>query len=39
MVLNGSTYCDTVLGHMENKPQFRPNPKLKFMDQPREVLR
>jgi len=24
---------------MENKPKFRPNPKLKLMDQVREVLR
>ena len=24
---------------MENKPKFRPNPKIKLMDQVREVLR
>lgn len=34
-----STYYDIKRANMENKPKFRPNPKLKLMDQTREVLR
>jgi integron integrase len=39
ILLQLSTYCDIIAGMMENKPKFRPNPKLKLMDQTREVLR
>ncbi|SDU62664.1 integron integrase [Desulfobacula phenolica] len=34
-----STYCAIISHIMENKSKFRPNPKLKLMDQVREVLR
>ena len=34
-----STYYDIEMANMETKPKFHPNPKLKLMDQVREVLR
>jgi len=34
-----SSYCAIIICIMENRPRFRPNPKLKLMDQVREVLR
>ncbi len=34
-----SMYEDTMAKNMESKPKFRPNPKLRLMDQVREVLR
>jgi hypothetical protein len=39
IALPNSTYCDFKKVNMENKPKFRPNPKLKLMDRVREVLR
>lgn len=34
-----STLSDIIIGMMENKPKFTPNPDLKLMDQVRETLR
>lgn len=34
-----SSYCDIIRDDMESKAKFRPNPKLKLMEQVREVLR
>ncbi len=34
-----SSYNGIIMNKLENKPKFCPNPKLKLMDQVREVLR
>lgn len=36
---NFSIRSDIIIGDMENKPKFTPNPQLKLMDQVRETLR
>ncbi|SMC91575.1 Phage integrase family protein [Desulfocicer vacuolatum DSM 3385] len=36
---HSSIYCDTITFNMESQPKFKPNPKLKLMDQVREALR